>query len=277
MVAEQERCSMTRESARRPRKSRKSKAPFQQPELLSNQRQVAGDPGHQVAQRAAITDQANHTLTYATTAEIENRKPADEPPRGSEFSARMIVDGIPGLVALVSPAGEVEVVNRPLLEYFGKDLEEVRNWATNDMIYPDDIPLSNETFNNSLPTGRPFDVEERLRRFDGVYRWFQSRGRPLRDSEGRILHWYVLLTDIEERKQAEEKLRRSEACLADGQRLSKTGTFSWSIAKNEIIWSKELYSIFDFDPATPMTLELIGSRVHPEDLPMLEDMVARAR
>jgi PAS domain S-box len=145
------------------------------------------------------------------------------------------------------------------------------------MIYPDDIPLSNETFSNSLPTGRPFDVEERLRRFDGVYRWFQSRGRPLRDPGGQILHWYVLLTDIEERKQAEDKLHRSEAFLADGQRLSKTGTFSWSVEKNEIVWSKELYSIFDVDPARPVTLELIGSRVHSEDLPMLEDMVARAR
>jgi PAS domain S-box-containing protein len=199
-----------------------------------------------------------------------------EAPPAGEFDARMIVDGIPGLVALVSPAGEVEAVNRPLLEYFGKDLEEVRNWANSDMIHPDDVPLSNDTFNNSLPTGRPFDVEERLRRFDGVYRWFQSRGRPFRDPEGRILHWYVLLTDIEERKQAEDKLRRSEAFLADGQRLSKTGTFSWSIEKNEIIWSRELYLIFDVDPATPVTLELIGSRVHSEDLPMLEDMVARA-
>jgi PAS domain S-box-containing protein len=273
---EQERRSMTRESARRPRKSRNSKAP--QPELLSNQRQVAGEPGHQIARRTAEPVEASHTtLRYGTTAKIENRKPADEALRATEFSARMIVDGIPGLVALVSPAGEVEVVNRPLLEYFGKTLEEVRNWANNDMIYPDDIPLSNETFNNSLPTGRPFDVEERLRRFDGVYRWFQSRGLPLRDPDGRILHWYVLLTDIEERKQAEEKLRRSEAFLADGQRLSKTGTFSWSIEKNEIKWSQELYSMFDFDPATPVTLELIGSRVHSEDLPMLEDMVARAR
>jgi len=233
---------MTRESPRQPRKSRNSKAP-----------------------------------SYSTSTGVVDGRVANDTLRASEFTARMSVDAIPGLVALVSPAGEVEAVNRPLLDYFGKDLEEVRNWANNDMIYPDDIPLSNETFSNSLPTGRPFDVEERLRRFDGVYRWFQSRGRPLRDPEGRILHWYVLLTDIEERKQAEEQLRRNEAFLADGQRLSKTGTFSWSIEKNEITWSKELYSIFDFDQATPVTLELIGNRVHPTDLPMLEDMVARAR
>jgi PAS domain S-box-containing protein len=206
----------------------------------------------------------------------KSRKAKVEALPTSEFNARMIVDGIPGLVELVSADGEMEAVNRPMLEYFGRSLEELRNWANSDVIYFDDIPLANETF-NTLPAGRPFDIEVRLRRFDGVYRWFQSRGRPLRDSEGRILHWYVLLTDIEERKQAEEKLRRNEAFLVDGQRLSKTGTFSWSIEQNEIIWSREMYSIFDFDPASPVTLELIGTRVHPEDFPMLEDMVARAR
>ena len=67
---EQERRSMTRESARRPRKS--SKAPFQQPELLSNQREVAGEPGHQIARRTAEPAEASHTLRYGTTAKIEN-------------------------------------------------------------------------------------------------------------------------------------------------------------------------------------------------------------
>ena len=147
---------MTRESARRPRKS--SKAPFQQPELLSNQRQVAGEPGHQIARRTAEPADASHTLSTGQPLD-ENRKPADEALPATEFNARMIVDGIPGLVALVSPAGEVEVVNRPLLDYFGKDLEEVRNWANTDAIYPDDLPLAIETFNNALPAGRPFDVE----------------------------------------------------------------------------------------------------------------------
>ena len=214
---------------------------------------------------------------YALHTDIDDRKNAEDDLRSSEFNARMIVDGIPGLVERVSPAGEIEVVNQPLLEYFGKTLEELRNWATTDAIYADDFPLALDTFNSSLPAGQPFDIELRLRRFDGVYRWFQSRGLPLRDSEGRILNWYVLLTDIEERKQAEEKLRRSEAFLVEGQRLSRTGTFSWRVETGEIRWSEELYRIFEFAPDLTMTLELIGSRVHPEDLPMLGEMIDRAK
>jgi PAS domain S-box-containing protein len=162
---------------------------------------------------------------YALHTDIEDRKRVEEALRASEFNARMIVDGIPGLVARVSPAGEVEVVNRPLLEYFGKDLEEVRNWQITDAIYPDDLPLAIETF-NKMPTGRPFDVEHRLRRFDGEYRWFQSRGLPLRDPEGRILNWYVLLTDIEDRKKAEEALQSNERNL--GLIINTMPTLVWS-------------------------------------------------
>jgi len=213
---------------------------------------------------------------YALHTDIDDRKRAEEALRASELNARMIVDSIPGLVARVSAAGEVEVVNRPLLEYFGKTLEEVKNWANTDAVHPDDRPRSMEVFAKSLPAGEPFDVEERLRRFDGAYRWFRSRGRPLRDSEGRIRNWYVLLTDIHEHKQAEDELRRSEAFLAEGQYLAKMGSFSWRVEKGEIKWSEQLYRIFGFEPGMPVSLELIGSRVHPDDLPMMFDMVDKA-
>ena len=85
------------------------------------------------------------------------------------------------------------------------------------------------------------------------------------------------LRDITERKRAEEELRRSEAFLAQAQRVSATGSFSWRIETNEITWSDELYRIFGFEPGTPVTLERIGTRVHPDDMPMLPDMIERSR
>ena len=82
---------------------------------------------------------------------------------------------------------------------------------------------------------------------------------------------------ITERKRSEEELRRSEAFLAEAQRLSLTGSFSWRVATDEITWSEQLYRIFEFDQGTPVTLKLIGTRVHPEDIPLLNDMIDQAR
>jgi len=101
-------------------------------------------------------------------------------------------------------------------------------------------------------------------------------------SEHRVL---VTFQDITARKQAEaakdlrseEELRRSEAFLAEGQRLSVTGSFSWMVPTDEITWSEQLYRIFEFDPGTPVTIERINSRVHPEDMPMMNESIERAR
>jgi signal transduction histidine kinase len=72
-------------------------------------------------------------------------------------------------------------------------------------------------------------------------------------------------------------LRRSEAFLTEAQRLSRTGSFSWRAATDQITWSEQVYRIFEFDSGVPVTFELIGSRVHPEDMPLLRDMIERAR
>ena len=85
------------------------------------------------------------------------------------------------------------------------------------------------------------------------------------------------LRDITERKQSEEKLRLSQAFLAEAQHLSRTGSLSWCVETGEVIWSDQVYRIFDFDKAVPVTLELIAARVHPEDIPMMHDMIARAK
>ncbi len=85
-----------------------------------------------------------------------------------------------------------------------------------------------------------------------------------------------LRNEIAVRKRAEEQLRRSEALLAEGQQLSRVGNFSWLVATGEINWSEQLYRIFEFELGLPVTVELIASRMHPEDLHLLYDMVIRA-
>jgi PAS domain S-box-containing protein len=138
------------------------------------------------------------------TKEVAERRRAEEALREAERESRLIVDNIPGLVSLLSATGYVEVVNRQLLEYFGQTLEELRHWGTNGTVHPDDLPHVAEVFTRSIKSGSPYNILQRFRRSDGVYRWFENRGFPLRDATGRIVRWCVLLTDVDERKRAEE-------------------------------------------------------------------------
>ena len=161
-----------------------------------------------------LRDEAGNILKwYGTCIDIEDRKRGEDAVRKRELSWRQIVDNIPGLVATMGAMGEVEFLNRQTLEYFGKTNEELKKWALTDAIHPDDLPRIIEARVKSIEEGRIYEVEHRCRRADGVYRWFQVRGLPIRDPEDKITAWYLLLTDIDDRKRAEEKLRQSEENL----------------------------------------------------------------
>src|SRR5581483_4839558 len=162
-----------------------------------------------------------------------------------------------------------EFLSKRWHEYTGLSPEESHGWGWQAAFHPEDLPPLMERWVKMLTSGEPGEIEARLRRHDGVYRWFLIRVEPFRDEAGKIVRWYGTSTDIDDRKRAEEQIRRSEAFLVEGQRLSSVGTFSWRVATDEITWSEQLYRTFEFEPGVPVTLELIGTRVHPEDLPML--------
>jgi PAS domain S-box-containing protein len=126
--------------------------------------------------------------------------------RERERESRMIVNSVPGLVATLTPTGDVEAVNEQVLAYCGRTLEELKDWGTSDTVHPDDLPRAIEIISSSMKSGDAYEILERIRRSDGIYRWFQVRGLPLRDSSGSIVRWYVLLTDIDDLKGAEALL-----------------------------------------------------------------------
>src|ERR687894_520560 len=94
----------------------------------------------------------------ALKREIAERRRAEAALREAERESRLIVDNIPGLVALLAATGDVEVVNRQLVEYFGQTLEELRHWGTNDTVHPEDLPHVIEVFSRSIESGSPYTI-----------------------------------------------------------------------------------------------------------------------
>jgi formate hydrogenlyase transcriptional activator len=108
----------------------------------------------------------------------------------------------------MTPRGEVEFGNQGILDYTGWSLDQLADWRP--LLHPDEYEMVAARWIHSIETGDPYDIEHRILGADGVYRWFVVRGLPARDAEGRIVRWYILITDIDERRRMHEKLRQSE-------------------------------------------------------------------
>ena len=170
----------------------------------------------------------------AFVLDLTERKRAEETLRASEAKFRSAIDGITGLVTILAPSGELQYVNSPVTEYFGRTAEELKNWGTSDAVHAEDLPRVLEAYETSIAAGTPFHHELRLRRFDGEYRWFENRGAPIRDESGRIARWYCLLTDIEDRTQALARLQQMQSDFAHMNRVSMMGELAASLS-HEIV------------------------------------------
>ena len=173
-------------------------------------------PGHPANQTYQIKE-ARHPTEEAPEASdlrmpegrsvnVNAPQPAKGALRPSEQDCRLIVDSIPGHVVTLTAHGDIEFVNQQWLDYLGKTLDGLKSW-TSGVVHPDDLSRAVATWNLSVKTGQPYDSECRFCRADGVFRWFHVRAIPERDAEGRIVRWYGLYTDIDERKQAEDRLQ----------------------------------------------------------------------
>jgi PAS domain S-box-containing protein len=206
------------------------------------------------------------------------RRHAERAAVANERALQLIIDTIPVLAWSARADGAADFLNRHYQEYVGLPVDQLLGWGWTSAVHPEDRAQINRDWQAMLSTGRGGELEARFRRFDGQYRWLLVRTNPLRDEMGRLVAWYGINIDIEEQKRAQEELRRSQAFLAEGQRLSSTGSFSWHPHSDRLTGSDELYRIFGFDDKrAPLTLERVIERVHPEDAAILTEKLRLAR
>jgi PAS domain S-box-containing protein len=190
--------------------------------------------------------------------------------RRSEVQSRLLIDGIAAQVSTMTPNGELEFVNQQVLDYFGRDLAELKDWrsAHADTMHPDDRPRVASALAECLQTGQPYVHEKRLRRFDGMYQWFSAYGQPARDEHGNIVRWYIVLTNIEERKKADEKLENQQKELRQildlaPQMVAVFGLSGERLYANSVALSYIGASLEEWQQRP------YGFQIHPDDLERL--------
>lgn len=162
--------------------------------------------------------------------DIEDRKRAEEALRISERELRELIDRVPGLLAVADSQGRHEYASKRTLAYTHNSLEQVRGLGFINSLHPDEQDRVRQIWLNCVARGEAMDVEHRMRRFDGVYRWFHTRVEPFRDEAGNITRWYGLLTDIDEQRRVEDALRQREQQLSSAMQIATVAQLSASIA-----------------------------------------------
>jgi len=150
--------------------------------------------------------------------------------QSSEDRLRLVIDTIPAYAWSARPDGSVDFINKRVLEYTGRSMEEILSWNWGSVVHPDDLARYVDDWRAALATGQSMESEVRLGRADGNYRWWLTRNVPLRDEGGNIVKWYGSAIDIEERKRAEEALREAQSDLARVSRVTTMGELTASLA-----------------------------------------------
>src|SRR5882724_7044292 len=180
----------------------------------------------------------------------------------------LALDTIPAMVHSAQADGSCDYFNQRWLDYLGASLDDIKGWKWTSRIHPEDADAFVQKFRSSIRVGEPFEAKARVRRRDGVYRWILHRKVPLRDEHGKTIKWYGSSIDIDE-------LKRSEFYLAEGQRLSHVGSWTFNSAGFDH-WSSELFKIHGLDPsAKAPSLEEYVALVHPEDREFVAETIQK--
>ena len=211
--------------------------------------------------------------------DITEQEKLTEELRLKERELQTLINSIPAYIGSAEPDGKADFLSEAWLNYLGVTKEDWVGPGGKSLLHPDDFERSVNGWSAALASGQPFVTDARYRRADGEFVWFNVHLQPRRDETGRIVKWYGIHFNIDDRKRTEDALRLSEAYMAHAQQLAGFG--SWAYKSSHIggglcdvceHWSPEMWRIAGFDPSEGYPpSELFFSRIHPEDLqPMIE-------
>lgn len=174
---------------------------------------------------------------YQVSIDIDDQVRAHEALRQSEQSLRQLVETLPAMIDCAAPNGEPIYRSQRLRQFLGYDLEALDGTGKSRLdgtldagVHPDDVAGVKEKYAHSLATGEPYARRHRLRRFDGEYRWVETRAEAMRNAEGTIVQWNVICLDIESEVRAQEELRLAHERLARASQAASLAELSASIA-----------------------------------------------
>jgi PAS domain S-box-containing protein len=167
---------------------------------------------------------------YGILFDISALKETESALQMREHELLGIIETIPSMLWSTWPSGEPNHLSQRMLDFFGASFEELVNRGWLSFIHPDDRENTAKAFFRAMETGESYNAINRLRRSDGEHRWHQTQGEPLRDSHGKIIQWYGLSIDIDERKRTEDHLRDTRLKLAKASRLATIAELAGSIA-----------------------------------------------
>jgi PAS domain S-box-containing protein len=212
--------------------------------------------------------------------EITERKRAQAAVIASEQRYRALAQATSSLVLTATSDGQF-IESAGWCAFTGQSPDEIRGSGWLDAVHPGDRDRAREVWQRSVQQRLPFEVEYRVRRRDGAHVWHQVRGNAVLENDGSVREWVGICVDVDDKKLAAERqqsdLHRTEAYLAEAERLSHTGYWSRKPKTGEVFWSPEEWKIFGLDPATTRpSRDLVHKMVHPEDRALFDEVSMRA-
>ncbi|MBA4388498.1 MAG: hypothetical protein C0404_10990, partial [Verrucomicrobia bacterium] len=242
-----------------------------------------------------VKDENGKTIGYQTAIiDVNENKLMETRLRESEVFFRTFVGSLPLLVWTCQGDGPCDFLSSQWIEYTGIPVDKQLGFGWLEQLHADDKERTINTWNEAVRNNTDFNVEFRIRRHDGAYRWFKTRAIAVRDSNGKIMKWFGSNTDVEDIKKSQEELRRhrdhleqlvgertaeliqSKRLLDETGRLARVGGWELDIVKNELTWTDTVYQIHevsrDFRPSVDTGIDFYA----PEAVPVISECVKQA-